>query len=203
MKKTSGMFLAIITIIGLVFGGFLLSSPNNTQQEGEVEVDTSLLYYGKSPKYVGKNPTIRIAVFSDYLCPYCKDAHNLIKETIDRYGDNIEIYYRNLIVHENARIFAKAALAANKQGKFKEFDNIFFEREVESSEQAVVDIATELGMNVEQFKSDLNSQETNNILSQDENDSLSLQIKGTPTLFIEDEQLEDFRDLPTVVKSKL
>jgi protein-disulfide isomerase len=105
-----------------------------------------------------------------------------------------------LIVHESSEILTRAALAADKQGKFIEFNNILFEREIEASQQTVEDIATELQMDIDKFRSDLNSSETTNTIDQDEEDADNLQITGTPTIFVNDQRVEDFRELSSLVK---
>lgn len=198
MRRASVSFLAIITLVGLVFGGFLISSPNKTTNPETV--DTSLLYRTGSPIKGNGNAPIKITIFSDYLCPYCKDAHAVINNILSSNSQDVAIYYRNLIIHENAEIFTRAALASNKQGKFAQFDNILFEREIESTEDAIINIAKEIGLNIDNFKSDLNSSDTNNIITQDEQDATSLQIRGTPTIFLNDQRVEDFRTLPDLIK---
>ena len=201
MRRASVSLLAIITLVGLVFGGFLISSPSeNTNPEA---VDTGLLYPSDSPISGNENAPIKIAVFSDYLCPYCKDAHNTINDVLAKNGGNVVVYYRNLIVHESAGILAQAALAANKQGKFEQFNNILFERSVESTEDALVAIAAEIGLDVERFKADLNSQAVLDIIGQDEEDATSLQVRGTPTIFVNDQVVDDFRSLPEVVNGMI
>jgi protein-disulfide isomerase len=198
MKKASVSFLALITLIGLVFGGFLLSSPSQTAPSNTV--DTALLYRSNTPVSGNKNAQVKITVFSDYLCPYCSNANKIIEEIFSEYKDNVSIYHRSLIVHESSEILTRAALAADKQGKFIEFNNILFEREIEASQQTVEDIATELQMDIDKFRSDLNSSETTNTIDQDEEDADNLQITGTPTIFVNDQRVEDFRELSSLVK---
>jgi len=197
MKRASVLFLAIITLIGLVFGGFLISSPNKTTNPAD------FLYRAGSPVKGSGNASVKISIFSDYLCSYCKDAHTIINDVFSNNGRDVAIYYRNLIVHENSKIFAQAALASNKQGKFAQFDNILFEREIEPTEEAVINIAKEIGLNIDTFKSDLNSEETKSIMIQDEEDAISLQVRGTPTIFLNDQQIEDFRTLPNLIKNMI
>lgn len=201
MKKASVSFIAFITLIGLVFGGFLLSAPE--QNNSNNTVDTSLLYRQNVPTTGSKDGYIKITVFSDYLCPYCADAHQIIKDITAQYKDKILVYHRNLIVHQESEILAKAALAAYKQNSFKQFDEILFERELEPNEETVISIAKELGLDIEQFKTDINSEDIKGIINQDDQDARSLEIMGTPTLFINDKQIDDFRDLPSLIQSMI
>lgn len=204
MKKASVSFIAFITLIGLVFGGFLLSAPEQPEQNNSNDtVDTSLLYRQNVPTTGSKDGYIKITVFSDYLCPYCANAHQIIKDITAQYKDKILVYHRNLIVHPESEILTKAALAAYKQNSFKQFNEILFERELEPNEETVISIAKELGLDIEQFKTDINSEDIKDIINQDDQDARSLGITGTPTLFINDKQIDDFRDLPSLIQSMI
>jgi len=203
MKRASVSFLAFITLIGLVFGGFLLSPPSQTTSNNAAAVDTELLYRPGNPVSGNSNAQIKITVFSDYLCPYCGNANKIIEEILSEYKDKICVYHRTLIVHENSEILTKASLAADKQGKFSQYNNILFEREVETSEQALLNIASELQINTDKFKTDLESSEVAKIIEQNEIDATSLQIMGTPTIFVNDERVDDFRELPSLVKDMI
>lgn len=201
MKKASVSFIIFITLIGLVFGGFLLSNPE--QNNNSSTVDTALLYRQNVPNTGSKDGSIKITVFSDYLCPYCANAHQIIKDITAQYKDKILVYHRNIIVHQESEILTKAALAAYKQNSFKQFNEILFERELEPNEETVISIAKELGLDIEQFKTDINSEDIKDIINQDDQDAKSLGIMGTPTVFINDKQIDDFRDLPSLIQSMI
>lgn len=201
MKKASVSFIIFITLIGLVFGGFLLSNPE--QNNNSSTVDTTLLYRQNVPNTGSKDGSIKITVFSNYLCPYCANAHQIIKDITAQYEDKILVYHRNLIVNQESEILTKAALAAYKQNSFKQFNEILFERELEPNEETVISIAKELGLDIEQFKADINSEDIKDIINQDDQDARSLGIMGTPTLFINDKQIDDFRDLPSLIQSMI
>lgn len=204
MKKASISFIAFITLIGLVFGGFLLSAPEQPEQNNSNDtVDTTLLYRQNVPNTGSKDGSIKITVFSNYLCPYCANAHQIIKDITAQYEDKILVYHRNLIVNQESEILTKAALAAYKQNSFKQFNEILFERELEPNEETVISIAKELGLDIEQFKADINSEDIKDIINQDDQDARSLGIMGTPTLFINDKQIDDFRDLPSLIQSMI
>lgn len=199
MKRASGAFLAIVTLIGLVFGGFLLSGPSSVSTSQAV--DTTLLYRSFSPISGNPNSAIKIVVFSDYLCPYCKKAHEALDDVISKYSDQVSVYHRNLIIHDTAEIFVKSALAADVQGKFGEFDRVLFERDLEPTEDAMLTIAAELGLDIEKFKNTLHSKEIDNIIAQDQEDALALQVMGTPTLYLNNELLDDFGTLPEQIEA--
>jgi len=72
---------------------------------------------------------VKIVEFSDFECPYCKNAHATIKTVLDKYGDKVSIEYRHfpLAFHPNADRAAQASECAMEQNKFWEMHDKMFE----------------------------------------------------------------------------
>lgn len=195
MKQNSKTFLLLITILALVFG-WILISPTPSQPTPD---KSEFLYSESSPTTGSDNSPVKISVFSDYLCPYCENAHNEIKKMNEKYPEKIKVYYRNLIVHESSEILVRASLAANVQGKFEEMNDALFEREIESTEEAVEGLASDLGLNLDKFKQDLSSEQIDNIILQDDQDATNLNVRGTPTIYLNGIELKSFMELEAEV----
>ena len=76
--------------------------------------------------------TITIVEFGDYQCPFCGDAHPIIKEIEDTFGDQIKFVFRNFPLqesHQFAFSAAAAAEAAALQGKFWEMHEALYENQ--------------------------------------------------------------------------
>src|SRR5699024_12013276 len=108
---------------------------------------------------------VTLVIFSDYHCPYfaalSNDTLPVMMEYVDE-GD-LRIEWRDLNVYgafsEQA---SKASFAAGMQDKFWEFhDELFLDGEIRSesqlTEEAMLDIADELGLDAEQFTEDMRS----------------------------------------------
>ncbi|MEK7138090.1 MAG: thioredoxin domain-containing protein, partial [Patescibacteria group bacterium] len=112
-----------------------------------------------------KNASAILVEYGDYQCPACAAYHNFVKQLGVDFGDQIGFVYRNFplrSIHPNSDISAQAAEAAGKQGKFWEMHNMLFEKQKEwekslSAKKIFEDYAVSLGLNLEQFKIDIDS----------------------------------------------
>ena len=109
----------------------------------------------------------------------------LLEQVLKQNPETVKIVFKNLPLrmHDMAKPAALAALAANKQGKFWEFhDKLFAEKKIT---QASLDrIATEVGLDIKQFKRDKSSKQLVNHMNSDMSEANTLGITGTPTIFI-------------------
>ncbi len=137
---------------------------------------------GDTPVFGNKNAKIMIVVFSDFQCPFSKRGADTLHGLKQKYGDNLMYVYKNLPLpfHPEAMPAAKAAVAAGKQGKFYEFHDKLFEKQGEIGEALYVQIAKELGLNMQKFNADRNSPEVEAQVKADATQANSLGFNGTP-----------------------
>ena len=65
----------------------------------------------------------------DYACPYCEKVRGTMEDLKKKYGDDVRIVYKQLVVHpRNAMAGALAFCAAAKQGKHKEMDQALWDK---------------------------------------------------------------------------
>ncbi len=92
-------------------------------------------------------------------------------------------------MHGQAQPAALAALAAGKQGMFWEYhDKLFAEKKI--TQASFERIATELGLDLKKFKSDMQSKELTNHLRNDMVEAQQNGITGTPSVFINGRKLK-------------
>ncbi len=85
--------------------------------------------------------------------------------------------------HKFADPAARAALAANEQGKYWEFhDELFATKKL--SNKAIEDIATKLGLDIAKWKTAMNSPVARQRVNVDLQDAQKAGVTGTPTIFI-------------------
>ena len=85
--------------------------------------------------------------------------------------------------HKMAEPSARAALAANEQGKFWEYhDKLFAQKKLTQS--SLTQIAKDLNLDISKFEKDMKSPEIRGKLQKDLVDAQKAGVSGTPTIYI-------------------
>jgi len=105
---------------------------------------------------------------------------------LDRYPDKVKLVIKHfpLKSHKFARKAAKAALAANIQGKFSEFHNELVKNYKAINDAKIQVIAKELNLDEEQFGRDMKSPSIQSLINGDVRNGRQIGVRGTPTVFI-------------------
>lgn len=134
--------------------------------------------------------------YSDYQCPACAYFHPIVNSLEKEFGDRLHVEYRYfpLSGHQFGAISARAVQAAKNQGKFKEMHDKLFENQQRwvssgNPQPIFINYARDLGLNVEQFKEDLNSAETQQTVMEDKKRGQQAGVNATPTFFINGKKL--------------
>ncbi len=139
---------------------------------------------GKAP-FVGAADAQKVVVeFYDYSCGYCHRLYPELKNVMTNNADVKYVFKPLTFVSPISEYAARAAFAANKQGKFIEMHNAMFEFGGQLTEEAIDGIAQAQGLDMEKFKADLNSQEVSDELAAVSNLANKIQINGVPALII-------------------
>ena len=84
----------------------------------------------------------------------------MIDDVLKKYPNDVKVVVKNfpLSFHKQARIAAKYALAASRQGKYKEMYHMIMEnfRKLKANEDLPLEYAEELGLDINKFKQDAN-----------------------------------------------
>ena len=136
---------------------------------------------------------IKLVEYGDYQCPHCGTAYPIIKEIQSTFGDQILFVFRNFPLQEShryANIAAQAAEAAGKQGKFWEMHDAIFENQQQLNEELIEHLAEKLGLNMEEFEEDMNSEEISTKVEDDFESGVRSGVNGTPSFFINGEKFD-------------
>jgi protein-disulfide isomerase len=111
----------------------------------------------------------------------------------------VQVVFKHLPlrIHPKAPAAHAAAIAAGKQGKFWEMHDKIFANQREMSPEKYVEYATELGLNVDQFKADAASPEVKAVMDNDTKEAASLEVTGTPAFFINGRFLSGAQPFPS------
>jgi len=203
-KLFLGIIIATIAIAGI--GIAILSRPAVAPK-----VDPSLLIRADSNKIATPSATVTLVEFSDFQCSACAIYYQIVSQVINEFKDSMTFVYRNFPLtelHPNATLAAYAAEAAGLQGKYWEMHDFLFTKQSEwsasgSARDIFVRYAESLGMSVDQFKKDIDSDAVKNRIAADVNDGNALGINATPTFFLNNRKIENpanLSDFETLIK---
>jgi protein-disulfide isomerase len=135
---------------------------------------------------------VRLDVFCDYECPFCKKMHQVLKKLQTEFGPELmQIYWHHFPLppemHPNAFPAALAAEAAREQGgspAFVEMSNRIFGLRSGPNEQRLMKIAREMGLDKARFMRDVRSGRLADRIRRSQQSGMRSGVEGTPTLFI-------------------
>jgi len=130
---------------------------------------------------------VTIVEFSDFQCPFCRQARPQLRALVERYPDQVRLVYRHLpleSIHPRARAAAEAAACAEAQGRFWEYHDLLFENQQALSDDDLRRYATEVGADPAQFSACVEAQEYAGKIDADVAAAKSIHITGTPALVI-------------------
>ncbi len=138
---------------------------------------------------VGGNPNGNVTVveFFDYNCPYCRAMAPLM-EKAEAADPQLRIVYKEFPVLSAGSVFAaKAALAANKQGKYIAFHRALYHVRGQVDESKVLEVAGTVGLDVARMKADMQDAAIEGMLDKNNKLAQALHITGTPGFVAGDE----------------
>ncbi len=190
-EKTKKMIKKIVSyffigLIIIVFLSFLFKGEKNSGSSiSQIEIKPNDLIKGN------KEAKVVLIEYSDFQCPACAFFFPIVKRLFEEYKDKIVFVYRHfpLPQHKNAKLAAIASEAAARQEKFWEmhdklFENQKFWGEEKNAKDIFIKYAQDLGLDLEKFKSDLNSKEIADKVESDFQGGLSLKVNATPSFFL-------------------
>jgi protein-disulfide isomerase len=137
--------------------------------QGPIDAPLSLLEYG------------------DYQCPYCGEAHPIVKAVQKRLGDKLCFAFRNFpLVHAHpyAEHAAEAAEAAATQGKFWPMHDLLFENQDALDDGSLAEYAGSLGLDARRFMAEVLAGANAARIRDDLKSGARGGVNGTPTFFV-------------------
>lgn len=204
-------FLIILSVLGVALGSawYLKRSSSANPTSSTVNAPSrpapALLAPGADPAHsMGRaDAPVTLEEFGDFECPPCGQFHPILKKMHEEFGDQLRVIFREYPIvqmHQHALSAASAAEAAGVQGKFWEMHHMLYDNQKMWHEQFDVrptfeGFAKEIGIDVEQFKRDINGDLVAHRITEDGKRARSLNVGGTPTVFMNGREME----FPTII----
>jgi len=176
---------------GQVITKELTNLKNGDNYLDEVKPSFQKEYYTKENLVSGnENAKHRVAIFSDPLCPFCKDFAPEALKYMKGKPDTFAVYYYHypiLRIHPASAIIIRAAVVAERQG-FKDVSTKMYDIKVNPREKDVEKILTAfnkvVGSKVTQ--KEIMDPSVAAQIAHDEKVAKDVFVSGTPTIYIDD-----------------
>jgi protein-disulfide isomerase len=145
-----------------------------------------------SPEKGAPDAVVTVVEWADFECPFCKIVYPLLDNLVERFEGHVKIVYKfyPLDSHPHGEIAARAAAAAQTQGKFWEMHHKLFDNQ-ERLEQADLErYAKEIGLDVAKFRADMVSAEIRERIAKDKKQAEQVGLEGTPMIFVNGREID-------------
>jgi len=177
-------------------------APQPVQQPGQPSAPQIIQVSLDDDPFKGnEDAPVTIIEFSDFQCPFClRFYEQTLPSIMENYVDTgkVKFVYRDLpldSIHPNARPAHIAAECADEQGKFWEYHDILFDKQVEWQRLSSSDLqstltlyATDLELQSASFEACLESDAIADEVNKDSLDAARYGATGTPAFFIGNEK---------------
>jgi protein-disulfide isomerase len=200
-------FWAFLIVIALILGGVFFIG--NTKKAAAPASSKGIL----TEHVTGKGTTgVKLIEYGDFQCPACGSFYPALKQVTDTYGDQISFQFRNFplySIHPNAIAGARAAEAADMQGKYWQMHDKLYDENytqlvaqnqnksystwIDASDPVPLfnDYATSLGLNLTKFKQDYKSTAANDRIQADLAEGNKLGVDSTPTFYLDGKKISN------------
>jgi protein-disulfide isomerase len=145
---------------------------------------------------------VTILEWSDFQCPYCKQAQEVLARLLAEYPDSVRLVFKDfpLRSHDRAVPAALAARCAGAQGRFWEYHDLLFVAQPDFARDDLQGYARRLGLDEPRFAHCLDADQFKDAVATDQREGREAGVRATPTFFVNGRKIEgalpieEFRD---------
>jgi protein-disulfide isomerase len=130
---------------------------------------------------------LTLVEYGDFQCPHCGKAYPIVKAVQRKLGSQLRFVFRNFPltkIHSEAEHAAEAAEAAGAQRAYWQMHDRLFERQFALDDEHLIEYATELGLDADRLRGELDAGTYANRVREDFMSGVRSGVNGTPTFFI-------------------
>jgi Na+/H+ antiporter NhaA len=130
---------------------------------------------------------LTLVEYGDYECPFCARATGVGRELREQFGGELRYVFRHLPlpdVHPHAELAARAALAADRQGRYWDLHDVLFRNYDQLELEDLIGYAAGIDLDAERFVRDLDDEQVYARLRAHVASAEASGARGTPTFFV-------------------
>ncbi len=156
-----------------------------------------------------KDALVTIVLFSDFQCPFCRKAEDIVDQILEAYAGKVKVVWHNnpLPFHRNAMLAAEAAWEVFKQkgneAFWKYHDALFANQKRLGGPDArafLEETARKLGVDMARFRKALDEHVHRPEMNKQRRLAGDLAARGTPTFFVNGKKVRGVRPFPAFKK---
>jgi protein-disulfide isomerase len=144
---------------------------------------------------------IFIEEFTDYQCPFCGMAHEVMMQVLHKFPGKIHLIHRDYPLdnachpelkrpfHPNACEAAYYGRCAARQGRYWPMEAHLFHNREKLDKEHLDEYARKVGLDMDKLASCLKDPQIREAVVKDIKEGIQREVKGTPTIFINGEKI--------------
>jgi len=139
-----------------------------------------------APSFGPASAEVTVVEFADFQCPACARTVQLLDQLVSDFSPHVRIVFKHypLPSHPQAESAARAAVAAQLQGKFWEMHHKLFAGQKLLSPESIEEYARDAGLDVARLKADAASPDSLARVRKQLAEGNRIGVASTPSLFI-------------------
>lgn len=178
--------LTFAILLGVAVTVVLQLSPRAAKTVTRTPVVDAVLTDRGSPSGGAEAPDVTVVVFTDYQCPICKATDPALEQLIAK-DPHVRVIFKDWpIFGEASRAAARAAIAADRQGKYLAFHKALMTSRAKLDNEQIRRIGIAAGVDWPRLEHDADSQdlEIKRQLARHATQAWSLGLQGTPAYLV-------------------
>lgn len=169
----------------------------------------------QAPVWGNPNAKVTVVEFSDFQCPFCKDAAFHLKPVLSEFRSNIRFYFYHYPLdsncnehapsgmHDKACLAAQASVCVKKSGKdFWSYHDDLFRNQKKLGRELFIELARKMGFEENQFTQCLEAEETIASVKENIEAGQKIFVGGTPTILVNNRRVKYWTN-PEVLRAIL
>ncbi|MFC1632747.1 DsbA family protein [Patescibacteria group bacterium] len=180
---------SIRILFGTLLGVMVVVSLAGASCKRGATIDASSLV--DSSAFIGNaDAVVTIVEFSDYLCPACKVAHDVIGPVLDEYDPSeVRFVHKDFLIHGPELAIAARCVLAQDESLYWEYGNYLFNVQGQVTPDNILDktkglMADKDNFDYATFESCYQNQETKDAVMEDHDRGVDIGVNSTPTFII-------------------
>lgn len=212
MKRYLPFVIVAVVALSTIGSGAMLYRAKRPHVQSIPEDKTLSAKTDKESPHVRGNPDAPVTLeeYGDFQCPPCGTFAAFAGQLEKEYNSRLRVVFRNfpLKMHEHAHEAAAAAEAAGLQGHFWEMHDVLYrEQDAWSKAPNVRELfesyAGTIGLDLDKFRKDMDGEKVRERVEADRQRGESLGIQTTPSLFINNQPVDQKDRNPEGIRAEI